>query len=558
MSTPGSSRAVTTGLADGLSYITVSDGDADQTLTLSLTPTGGSFRNLADADPITAGIQLSGTASAITTALAAGSFVASASGAANIAVSVSDGIAAAVNATYTLSATNAAPTLTLVNALSGKEDQPLSISFEDLLAASNGADSNGSVTAFEVTAFDSTKGTLTIGGSAWHSSTNKLIDADHAAVWTSLANLNGIPLSAAAFQVKAIDNDGSSSAAAVAVAINVVAVNDAPSLSAGTYTFTGVTEDTATAGVAVSSLLASRGSDAEGATLGIAIEVATGLGTWQYSTNSGTSWTAFGTVATSAALILTNTSQVRYVPDGSSGESGGSAPTLTFHAWDGSDGSTVGTKVDISSTGGLSAFSSATNTASVTVSTVDDPLTLSLSHPAAVTYLENDQLLLDDELTLDDPDSNTSVTGAKIEISSGYRSGEDYLEVGAASRSNGTATNGTMVINGSTISYSFSSGLMSLSGTASQESYQEALRRISYRNSSDNPNTSARTITATAGSMLVQYLTDADNVVRPHFYEYVTVSGGISWANAKAAAEARVYAGMQGYLATITSSAENE
>ena len=559
VSPAGSPLAITTNLADTLSYITVSDGDAGQSLTLSLTATGGSFRNLADADPTTAGLQLSGTVSAINAALAAGSFVASADGAASIAVSASDGIAPAVSATYTLSASNVAPSLSLVSALSGgKEDQALAISFADLLASADEADSNGSVMAFEVTAVDATKGTLTIGGSAWNGSSNKLINTDLGAVWTPFTDLNGTPV-AGAFQVKAIDNGGLASSSSVAVAINVAAVNDAPSLSAGSYTFTGVSEDTSTTGVAISSLLASRASDREAASLGIAIEAASGLGSWQFSSNGGGSWTALGTVATSAALLLANTSLVRYVPDGTNGENGGSAPTLIFRAWDGSDGSTLATRVDVSSTGGASAFSSGTNTASVSVTAVDDPLTLSLSHPAAVTYLENDQYLLDAGFSLDDPDSNTSVTGAKIEISAAtYRSGEDYLEVAPANRSSGTATNGTMVINGSTISYSFSSGLMSLSGTSSQESYQEALRRISYRNSSENPNTSAREITATAGSMLVQYLTDADNIVRPHFYEYVTVSGsGISWTNAKDSAQARTYAGMQGYLATITSSTES-
>ena len=150
----------------------------------------------------------------------------------------------------------------------------------------------------------------------------------------------------------------------MAVAINVAAVNDAPSLTSGTYTFSGITEDAvATAAVTVASLLASRGSDIEAASLGIAIEAATGLGSWQYSTNGGVNWISLGTVATSAAQLLASSSQVRYLPTGSGGESGVNAPTLTFRAWDGSDGSAVASKVDVSSTGGASAFSSATNTA---------------------------------------------------------------------------------------------------------------------------------------------------------------------------------------------------
>jgi len=42
-----------------------------------------------------------------------------------------------------------------------------------------------------------------------------------------------------------------------------------------------------------------------------------------------------------------------------------------------------------------------------------------------------------------------------------------------------------------------------------------------------------------------------------HFYEAVTVSGGISWFDAKVAAESRTFEGMQGHLATISSVQED-
>lgn len=46
------------------------------------------------------------------------------------------------------------------------------------------------------------------------------------------------------------------------------------------------------------------------------------------------------------------------------------------------------------------------------------------------------------------------------------------------------------------------------------------------------------------------------NSANGHFYEFVTAPG-ISWTSAKVAAENRTYNGMQGYLATVTSAAEN-
>jgi hypothetical protein len=333
LSTPGSSRAITTGVADGLNYITVSDADTDQILTLSLTPSGGSLRGLSDADLSASGIQLNGTASAINAALAAGSFVASADGAGSISASVSDGvITAPVTATYGLTATNAAPTLTQVSALSGaKEDQAFPISFSDLRAAANEADAGGSVIGFEVTSVDSSKGSLSIGGTAWNATTNKLINTDRKAEWTPAAQLNGTGSNAVnAFSIKAVDDGGLTSNSAVAVSINVTPVNDAPSLSAGSYSFTGVTEDTATAGVSVNTMLASRATDVDSTNLGIAVKTATGLGTWQFSTNNGSSWTNFGAVSATAALLLGNTTQVRYQPNGISGESGSSWLPDTF------------------------------------------------------------------------------------------------------------------------------------------------------------------------------------------------------------------------------------
>ena len=85
--------------------------------------------------------------------------------------------------------------------------------------------------------------------------------------------------------------------------------------------------------------------DVDGDTLGLAVFNTDGLGTWQYSTdstngNNGT-WTAFGVVNPNAALLLDETSWVRYVPDGASTETA----TFDFRAWDQSadSASTTGT-----------------------------------------------------------------------------------------------------------------------------------------------------------------------------------------------------------------------
>jgi hypothetical protein len=103
-SIPGSTQQVTTGVVAALPDFTVADTDGG-TLTVTLAATNGTIGGLTDADPATPGIQLTGTAVQINTALAAATFTATTNGAAAIGFSLSDGVAAPVTATYNLNAT---------------------------------------------------------------------------------------------------------------------------------------------------------------------------------------------------------------------------------------------------------------------------------------------------------------------------------------------------------------------------------------------------------------------------------------------------------------------
>ncbi len=100
---------------------------------------------------------------------------------------------------------------------------------------------------------------------------------------------------------------------------------------------------------------------------GIAItSLTSGNGTWQYSLN-GTTWTNVGTVADNSALLLRSSDLVRFVPNGQTG----TTAEFTFRAWDQSSGS-AGNKVDATTNGGTTAFSTATEVASITVTSVND------------------------------------------------------------------------------------------------------------------------------------------------------------------------------------------
>lgn len=94
-------------------------------------------------------------------------------------------------------------------------------------------------------------------------------------------------------------------------------------------------------------------------------------GNWQYSINNDTSWSNFGTVSDSSARLLaadTNT-RIRFVLN--SNYIGSS--NISFRAWDrttGSNGDTA--NINTLGTGGTSAFSSTTETASIAIIPVND------------------------------------------------------------------------------------------------------------------------------------------------------------------------------------------
>lgn len=172
--------------------------------------------------------------------------------------------------------------------------------------------------------------------------------------------------------VSANGNTTAFSTASETASITINAVNDAPTLSGGPYAFTATDEDTASTGVQISTLLAGvTAADVDGDTLGAAISAQTGNGTWQYSTDNS-SWTDFGTVGSANSLLLSDSTYVRYNPDGENGETA----SLTLYAWDGNSGSasthgsisTAGT----SSNGDATAFSTSTINANLTVNPVND------------------------------------------------------------------------------------------------------------------------------------------------------------------------------------------
>jgi|GEM_PF-1447904 len=173
-------------------------------------------------------------------------------------------------------------------------------------------------------------------------------------------------------------------------------INDAPVLdNTGTMTLDTILEDlpaVSNTGTLVSTIIASaslpdRITDLDPSSLeGIAV---TGLdttnGTWQYSLD-GTTWIAFGAVsdANATLLALDGNTRIRFLP--SANFFGTVTNGITFRAWDQSNGLAEGTTgVNVGTNGGNTPYSSATESADITVIGVNDPPNISLvTAPTAI------------------------------------------------------------------------------------------------------------------------------------------------------------------------------
>src|SRR5262245_14292453 len=170
------------------------------------------------------------------------------------------------------------------------------------------------------------------------------------------------------------------------VAITVTAFNDAPVLdNTKNPVLTAENEDAGAPVGAVGTLVSSlvdftlpagqvdNVTDVDtGALLGIAVTAAdTTNGSWFYSINNGTNWIALGAVTNANARLLAADANTRLYFQPNADFNGTIASAITFRAWD----QTTGVNGGLASTaanGGTTAFSAATDTASLTINPVND------------------------------------------------------------------------------------------------------------------------------------------------------------------------------------------
>jgi hypothetical protein len=131
--------------------------------------------------------------------------------------------------------------------------------------------------------------------------------------------------------------------------------------------------------------------------------------------------------------------------------------------------------------------------------------------------------------------ANGNITGFKVQISQTYTSGDQL-------RATGTMPSGV------TSSFNTTTGILVFTGTTTAANWQTVMRGVEFKSTTSSCYARDRRVTFVAGTVFYNPLTE-------HFYEYVT--GSTTWTNSKSAAELRSYFGRVGYLATMSSEAEN-
>lgn len=149
------------------------------------------------------------------------------------------------------------------------------------------------------------------------------------------------------------------------------------------------------------------------------------------------------------------------------------------------------------------------------------------------TITNNTASVVDAGLTLT---ANGTISGFTVTITGSYTSG-DIL-----------AYTGTLPSGVSAASFNTTTRSLVFSGITTSANWQTLLRTVTLRTTSAVCNPESRQVSFIVGGKYY-------NPLNGHFYEYYSTSG--SWTSAKSTAAGRSYFGQEGYLATITSQAEN-
>ncbi len=160
------------------------------------------------------------------------------------------------------------------------------------------------------------------------------------------------------------------------------------------------------------------------------------------------------------------------------------------------------------------------------------------------TYCPGTSLKIVEDVDITSDPTDPEVYSIYIQISSGYINGQDQLTL------NNASSHPSVIA----IPFDPNTGILKLTSKSgskvSSADFEAAILDVQYNNSSPFPSGNKTFSISIGTNRLLSYLPR-----NKHFYEYVQ-SIGITWTDAKAAAESKSYYGLAGYLATLTAADE--
>ncbi|ARJ64208.1 hypothetical protein WV31_00060 [Magnetospirillum sp. ME-1] len=306
--------------------------------------------------------------------------------------------------------------------------------------------------------------------------------------------------------------DANSSPTNTTTTVIATSINDAPVLADTVLTMTGQNEDcgapSGAVGTAISALAGGISDADASAAKGIAVIGAdTANGTWWYSVNNGGSWSALGAVTTSNARLIASTNGRMYFQPNADWN-GTISPAITLRAWDGTSGAN-GTLADPGAGGGTTAFSTASDTAALTITAVNDPPTLSTT-TATPSFTEGGSavsLFSGTAIGINSGDSGQAIKTLTLTVSNVADGTAGTAEVLVVDGSDVALNNGSTVAsttgNGFAVSVSrtgtTSTVTITKAGNFTTTQAQSLVDGLQYKNTSSDPSTgNTRVVTLTS------------------------------------------------------------
>jgi VCBS repeat-containing protein len=418
-----------------------------------------------------------------------------------INMTVTDGTSTSATATTTVTVLNVTTPVALVAGATGNEDAayiPITLTGSDDTA----------ITRFQVDSFPA-------GGTLFRDAAFTLtvaLDTNYTATGNSLtlyfrpnADYNGT----STFSFKA--GDATTLTANQTATIIVTPVNDAPVLTNQVLTMNAIQNagvPVGAVGTEVSTLISGAAiTDVDaGAVEGIAITGTDSTnGTWYFTTDNGVTWREIGAVSNTSALLLNSNANTHVYFQPNPGYTGTVTNGLTIRAWDTTSG-TAATKVDVSTNGGTTAFSSATDTVAVTLTDINDAPTLTATATSptfteGVGATQSAAVTVFSGAAVSTIEAGQSITGLTFQISGLIDGVNESIVVDGRTITLGANSSGTTVTNGLGYTVTITGGIATVvltGGTLSAAATQTLVNGITYQNTNVNdPGAGDRTFTLT-------------------------------------------------------------